>query len=177
MKNLFQLSLMISFLAVMQVSAAPFSGGCNYNSTESAQRGNTMDFVESAGIIYYDMNEVIEKTKVKDETVKEKMMAAFACYEDSLQRLSFTHAENLMSLRAATDNYQSYMESKDKAKIRGVFLEVQSSILKLRPITQRYEDELCDSLRAILSKKEMKNWDRFLKKTKKEKCPPMGRRH
>lgn len=144
-------------------------GGQAPSSGAPAGKMKTFDMEEAAGILRYDVAEVIKKTKVKDENQIMKIEKAFACYDDSLQRISFMLPMELMSLRDATTNMQTYAQEGNREKITAIM----NGLEKIRPITQRYDDKLNADLKAILDKKQLKRWMSYQKVIKHEKMPPL----
>ncbi len=132
------------------------------------------DFLEMAGVINYAAAEVIEETKVKDSEIKERVEQAFVAYNDSLHRIGFMHPESFMYLQEANGKIKGYMETQNREAIMQLMRGAQEHIQVIRPVAQRYEQQLNVSLEAVLSKKEMDRWTKYHEKIKKEKMPPVG---
>ncbi len=182
-------SLMLVFMLSLQLINAQGMGGRPGGGRPGMQDGQrpggaqrpgggpqmkAFDFLEMAGIINYSVADVIEETKVKEGDVKAKVEEAFVAYNDSLHRIGFMHPESFMYLQEANGKIKGYMETQNREAMMQLMRGSQEHIQIIRPVAQRYEQQLNASLGAVLSKKEMDRWTKYMEEIKKAKMPQMG---
>ena len=115
---------------------------------------------KAAGIYQYDIEKVIKKLKIIDDSAKVKISESLIDYNNKMYELSALHSATFQKLEADFDrNVQIAMRNRDRNQMNGVKAEIQRIIPPIRMIRpvrinsptntlRRFGDSIIFSLRS-----------------------------
>ncbi|PWD97612.1 hypothetical protein [Marinilabilia rubra] len=117
---------------------------------------------KAAGIFEYDIEKVIKKLKIIDDSIKSKVSESLNHYNSKIYELSILHAATFQKLEADFDrNVQIAMRNRDRNQMNGVKAEIQKIIPPIRMQVQNEEKLLNAAMTEILTEKQNKKWLRY----------------
>ncbi|MEO9570411.1 MAG: hypothetical protein ABJH82_02385 [Polaribacter sp.] len=170
MKNI--IFILITFLTYTILAQPPGGGGRRQQGT-SAQSNQTQKPVKfnasnMAGIFYYDIEDVIKKTKVKEENNQFLVSKELKNYNFKVKEISFLNSKKFTDLDAVVN---SIPQGGDIEVIKKLRTKIDELIKPVREDIHEMEKVLNDNLSKILSEKQFKKWLKYQKK-KKESIQP-----
>lgn len=170
MKNI--ILILITFLTYNLFSQPPGGGGRRQQgqSPQSNQTQKEFKFnaSEMAGIFYYDINEVIKKTKVKGENNQFLVSKELKNYNFKVKEISFLNSKIFTDLDEVANSISNRGDMEARKKMRR---KVDELIRPIRDEVHQMEKELNDNLEKILSEKQFKKWLKYQKKQKESFQP------
>ena len=120
------------------------------------------DAEKAAGIFQYDIEKVIKKLKIIDDSTKSKVTESLNHYNSKMYELSILHAATFQKLEADFDrNVQIAMRNRDRNQMNGVKAEIQRIIPPIRLQVQNEEKFLNNAMADFLTVKQNKKWLRY----------------
>jgi hypothetical protein len=117
---------------------------------------------KAAGIFEYDIEKVIKKLKIIDDSTKSKVSESLNQHNSKMYELSILHAATFQKLEADFDrNVQIAMRNRDRYQMNGVKAEIQRIIPPIRMQVQNEEKLLNDAMANYLNEKTYKKWLRY----------------
>jgi hypothetical protein len=117
---------------------------------------------KAAGIFQYDIEKVIKKLKIIDDSTKSKVSESLNHYNSKMYELSILHAATFQKLEADFDrNVQIAMRNRDRNQMNGVKAEIQRIIPPIRLQVQNEEKFLNNAMADFLTVKQNKKWLRY----------------
>jgi transcriptional regulator of met regulon len=102
---------------------------------------------KAAGIFQYDIEKVIKKLKIIDDSTKSKVTESLNHYNSKMYELSILHAATFQKLEADFDrNVQIAMRNRDRNQMNGVKAEIQRIIPPIRLQVQNEEKFLNNAM-------------------------------
>ena len=156
---------------------AQFRGGNRPQQNQQSQQNRKpvkFDASKAAGIFYYDVDVVIKKIKIKDETLKGSVTNALKKYNSKIRDISFTNSEKFKEIDAIAEampkgqGNSSGENSIDRKEVRN---NINQLIRPIRNEIRENEVELNKLLETLLSEKENKKWLKYQEKKKKSLQP------
>lgn len=121
-----------------------------------------------AGIFYYDIEEILKKLKLKDETKEALVSKALKNYNFKIKEISFLNSGKLSDLEVVVNSSFNVNESENREGMRE---QVEEVVRPIRENIDENEKELNLTLESILSEKQQKKWLKYQNK-KKESLKP-----
>lgn len=166
-KVLFILTAFLTF----NLYAQRGGGGRQQSQINEGETKSSVKEVKSSdlvGIIYYDTEEVIKKTKVKDEDTQYLIKKSIQNYNTKVQEISFLNSQTLTELNLVL---KASFQTQDPEARSEIKTKINDAIRPIRDEVSKSEKELNDSLKKILSEKELKKWVKYQKKEKESIQP------
>jgi hypothetical protein len=117
---------------------------------------------KAAGIFQYDIEKVIKKLKIVDDSAKVKISESLIEYNNKMYELSVLHSATFQKLEADFDsNVQIAMRNRDRDQMNGVKAEIQRIIPPIRMKVQKEEKLLNDKMANFLTEKQNNKWIRY----------------
>jgi hypothetical protein len=117
---------------------------------------------KAAGIYLYDIEKVIKKLKIIDDSAKVKISESLIEYNNIMYDLSVLHSATFQKLEADFDrNVQIAMRNRDRNQMNGVKAEIQRIIPPIRMQVQEEEKLLNDVMANYINEKTYKKWLRY----------------
>ncbi len=128
----------------------------------------------AVGIIVYDADEIIKKTKVKDKNTKYLITKAVNSFNQQLVEIKFINAEKLEEVTTLVNlKRKEAMANRNMEEMKSI----QSSAKELlKPIKQQVKAEekiLNNQFKELLNEKQFKKWEKY-QKAKKRALKPKG---
>ena len=149
----------------------------NQNRQFSDQREvKILKATDIAGILYYDVNKVIKKVKIKNDDLKKSVSKAFNDYNFKIKEISLLNADKLRVLdvlmksrrgsgrRGQNDDNETNKGDDFRQKMRKIIRPIRREIGENEVI-------LNETLKGLLSEKQMKKWLKY-QKAEKDKLKP-----
>ena len=124
-----------------------------------------------AGIFYYNVEDAINKTKVKKEKNKIKFTAALRKYNAKVKKVSFLNSFKLKELELLVNTANKNINSLEDDAKRDLSIRVQEVILPIRDSLAASEKILNASLENFLSSKQQKKWKKYQRSEKMKLIP------
>ncbi|WP_139957437.1 hypothetical protein [Flavicella sediminum] len=168
--------ILLAFVVLLTTNVfaqRPGGGGRQQNrnpQSEQTQKREKFSASNAAGIFYYDIDEVVKKTKVKDEQKQYQVKKALREYNAKIRELSFINTEkfealdilvNSMQKRTNSLGSQARDASGNKESVRK---KIGATIRPVKDEIRHNEKELNQFFESILSKKQLKKWLKYQKK-------------
>ena len=136
-----------------------------YLSDLNAQQPPDFNAQKAAGIFEYDIEKVINKLKISDDTPKEKALVALNAYNNVMLELSFEHASTFKELEKEFDrNVQIAMQRRDRSQMDGVKAKIERIIPPIRMQVAAEEKVLNEAMALILTEKQNDKWLKYQKR-------------
>ncbi|MFI3239418.1 MAG: hypothetical protein R3Y22_02350 [Bacteroidales bacterium] len=181
-KRILSLVCLVIALSAMCISAQPGGGG----GMGGGQRGGggmggpggggrppmdessaPKDFVESAGLFYIDLAEIVDECKIKDESVVAQITEIVNEYERTYNNITMTHFDKIDSLRTMQENPVS-LDPSDLT--RSAVKNPMQIVQELKKETIPMHLALTEQIDAVLvTKKEKKRWVSYYEDLCKDK--------
>ncbi len=128
----------------------------------------------AVGIIVYDADEIIKKTKIKDKNTKYLITKAVNSFNQQLVEIKFINAEKLEKVTTLVNlKRKEAMANRNMEEMKSI----QSSAKELlKPIKQQVKAEekiLNNQFKELLNEKQFKKWKKY-QKAKKRALKPKG---
>lgn len=124
----------------------------------------------AANIFYYNISEVPEKIKVKNESTESKTIKALRNYNDKIKKIAFLNSTKLQELDLIVNSAGKRLFS-DRDLAQRVRKKIEELILPLRDSVLGYEKVLNDTLKTFLSRKQHKKWLKYQRAEKRKLIP------
>lgn len=142
---------MILYLSLLEVNAQPGNMSPPDFNAEKA-----------AGIFQYDIEKVIKKLKIIDDSLMAKVTESLNDYNSKMNSLSLLHATTFQELEADFDkNVQIAMRNRDRSQMDGVKAKIQRIIPPIRKQVQEYEELLNSKMANYLTESQNKKWLKY----------------
>lgn len=197
MKNIFLIALLLFNFGFYAQGQRGGNGGGRQQQNQNRQQGGEKREVkefkasEAAGVFYYDVEKVVKKIKVKDESTKNKVKTALNNYNFKVKEIAFLNSDkfndldevmktmkgsNRGQLNRNENNDDEDLENPITNKKEGIRGKVQNVIRPIRSEIRENEKILNETLEGILSKKQNKKWLTYQEKIKEELAPKKPQR-
>lgn len=169
MKNI--LFILIAFLTLNLYSQRGGGGrrqqGQNPQS-EREQKQVKFNASNLVGIFYYDIEEVIKKTKVKDDKKRFSVRKELKNYNLKIKEISFLNSTKFADLDLVVNSASKNVGNEARMKMRKKVNEIISPI---RDEIHEIEKDLNNNLEEVLTEKQFKKWLKYQKKQKEGLMP------
>jgi hypothetical protein len=127
---------------------------------------------KAAGIFEYDIEKVINKLKIIDDSTKIKVSESLSDYNSKMYNLLIQHTTIFIELEADFDrNLKIAMRNRDRNQMDGVKAKIQQIIPPIRLKVYNEENVLNDKMANLLTEKQYKKWLRYQKGKKPSAIP------
>jgi hypothetical protein len=117
---------------------------------------------KAAGIFEYDIEKVIKKLAIVDDSTKSKVAESLNQYNSKMYELSILHTATFQKLEADFDkNVQIAMRNRDRSQMNGVKAEIQRIIPPIRMQVLDEEKLLNAAMAGFLTEKQNKKWLKY----------------
>lgn len=131
-------------------------------STLHAQQPPDFNAKKAAGLITYELGEVINKLKIDELGSRVEIGKALKVYNTKVDELSFANAEAFQELEDEFDrNVQIAMQRRDRSQMDGVKAKIQQVIPPVRKQILAEEQVLNEMMAGILTEKQNKKWLKY----------------
>lgn len=122
---------------------------------------------KAAGIFEYDVDEVIKKIKISNNSTQQSASKALNIYNNKMFDLSNEHASTFKRLEDEFDqNVQIAMQRRDRSQMNGVKTKIQQIIPPIRMEVTSEEKILNETMAKLLTEKQNKKWLSYQKRKK-----------
>ena len=133
----------------------------------NAQQPPDFNAETAAGLFEYDVEEVIEKLKIADDTTMQTVTKALNTYNSKIFDLSMEHASTFKALEDEFDkNVQIAMQRRDRSQMNGVKAKIQQVIPPIRMQVGAEENVLNEAMIILLTEKQNDKWLKYQKRKK-----------
>ncbi|PQJ77975.1 hypothetical protein [Polaribacter porphyrae] len=186
MKNILYLAI---FLLNFSVYAQPPGGGGGQRGERQNQQGQqdrekprVFKSAEVAGLFSYDVEKIIKKLKIKDETLETSVAKLLKDYNFEIKEITLLNADKFKDFdKLVNAEMQARRESgnqRTKNNTKGELREkIQEVLRPIRKEVREKEEKLNENLEAVLSKKQNKKWLKYQKKLKDKLKPKRAQRN
>jgi hypothetical protein len=117
---------------------------------------------KAAGLITYELDEVITKLKIKELDSQIEIGKALKVYNTKVDELVFANAATFQQLEDEFDrNVQIAMQRRDRSQMDGVKAKIQQLIPPIRKQILAEEQVLNEMMAGILTEKQNKKWLKY----------------
>jgi hypothetical protein len=117
---------------------------------------------KAAGIFQYDIEKVIKKLKIIDDSLMAKVSESLNDYNSKMNSLSLLHTATFQKLEADFDkNIQIAISNRDRSQMAGVKAKIQRIIPPIRKQVQEYEELLNSKMANYLTEAQNKKWLKY----------------
>ena len=167
------LLILLTFLTYTLFAQRPGGGRGGMQQGQNPQQERTQkpkEFKTSdvLGIFYYDIVEVIKKTKVKEENKQYSVKKALQNYNFKIKEISFLNAKKFADLDLLVN---STFKGNDRESMMEMRKKVDKVVHPIREDIHEYEKELNSTFKTLLSEKQLKKWLKYQKKIKESLQP------
>lgn len=180
MKRIIYLAILllnINFYAQRSGGGGGRGGGMqNQQGQQNSSKPRVFKSTEAAGLFSYDVEKVIKKLKVKDETTEASIAKLLKDYNFEIKEITLLNAEKFqdfdklvnaeMQIRRSSGNQRS-----SNNEDNGIREKIQKALRPIRSEVMEKEEKLNEDLEALLSKKQYKKWLKY-QKAEKDKLKP-----
>ncbi len=126
----------------------------------------------SAGILYYDIDETVDFVKIKDEETDRAVARALKSYNNKIKKIEFLNTENFEELDEMINGLLNAKPSRNKPAQRPEGKEhLKGLIGKVKKEITAEEEALNKQMLDILDDKQNKKWLKYQKKMQKTLLP------
>lgn len=129
----------------------------------------------SANIFYYELDEVVEKIKIKKDEIENASKKELRIYNNRIKDISFLNFQKLQELELLVNSFSEKSYS-DRELVLKVRKKMQETISPIRDSISKNEKELNANLKNVLSKKQFKKFLKYQKNMKKSLLPKPPKR-
>jgi len=146
------------------------------NSRQSQRHGEReapkFNAKNAVGILKYDYERVLKKTKVKKAKKKKRVAKIISDYNHTIAEISFLHAEDLK----ATESFVAIKRAaakanRDREAMHFIQQEAMEKLIHIKHKVRKAEQVLNKRLALVFSEKQLHKWRR-LQRTRKENLKP-----
>lgn len=120
--------------------------------------------IEKARIIKYDIEKVIKKLKITEDSIINDVSNHIATYNKEMNNLLFLHSKTLADLETEFDrNVKIAIQNRDRSQMSGVKNKIKQIIPPIRNEVSEHEKVLNEALENILTEKQNKKWMKYQK--------------
>jgi len=124
------------------------------------------------GILMYDFERVLKKTKIKKAKKKSRLAKIISDYNHTIAEIKFLHSDDLR----ATENFVALkraiaMTNRDRDAMHYIQQETMEKLTHIKHKVRKAERVLNNKLTLILSEKQYHKWNRFQRKSKESLKP------
>lgn len=136
--------------------------GQSQNQMQAQSEQPKFNAAHAIGILLYDHDRVIKKTKLKNPGKKRNVVKIISDYNQTIRELKFLHSEEFR----ATENYvaikrEAAKVNGDRAEMRLIQLEAVEKLNHIKDKVLRAEQVLNDKLAGVFSEKQNHKWLRL----------------
>ena len=124
----------------------------------------------AANIFYYQVDEVIDKVKIKKDKTENATRIALRAYNNKIKDISFLNSQKLNELESVINSLGDQIRTNPDIG-RRLRKNIETLILPIRDSIEKFEKKLNGSLNIVLSKKQYKKWVKFQKNEKRKLLP------
>ena len=136
-------------------------------SMTQAQQPPDFEAEKAAGIFEYEVEKVIEKLKITDDSTKQSVKDALYTYNKEMFNLSLENATTFKDLNDEFDrNVKIAMQNRDRSQMDGVKAKIQQVIPPIRKQVAAEEMVLNNTMKGVLSEKQNEKWLKYQKRKK-----------
>jgi len=134
----------------------------------NAQRPPDFNAEKAAGIFEYDIEEILKKLSISNNTPKQKVTEALNNYNNKMYNLSIEHSSIFKELDDEFDrNVKIAMQRRDRSQMNGVKAKIKRVIPPIRMLVVAEEKILNDAMAMMLSEKQNNKWLKYQKRKKR----------
>ena len=147
-------------------------GGRSPNQMHGERELPKFNSENAVGILKYDYERVLKKTKVKKVAKKNRVAKIISDYNHTIAEISFLHTEDFK----ATENFVAIKRAEAKANrdrdaMHYIQQEAMEKLIHIKHKVRTAEQLLNDKLELVLSEKQQHKWLR-LQRARKESLKP-----
>lgn len=126
----------------------------------------------AVGILKYDYEKVLKKTKVKKDSKKNKVTKIIADYNHSIAEIMFLHTDEFRAIeKFVAIKRETAKANRDREAIPFIQQEAMEKLIHIKRKVRNADRVLNDKLELVLSEKQLQKWHR-LQRTRKESLQP-----
>lgn len=127
---------------------------------------------KAVGILKYDYERVLKKTKVKKAAKKNRVAKIISAYNHTIAEISFLHSEELKAIeRFVALKRAAAKGSRDREAMQSIQSEAMEKLTPIKHQVRKAERVLNDKLMQVFSEKQYHKWRR-MQRTRKENLKP-----
>ena len=147
-----------------------------FYSQEEAPKPPKFDSSDRAGIIYYEVDEVTDNIKVKDEDLYSDVSKVIRKYNRKVKEVAFLNSKNFVELdvminEALNSDRSIQPDLEEQKKKQEESKHLLTVIPDVRKQMKGFNIELNKGLEGVLSKKQYSKWLKYKKKKIKTLLP------
>ena len=124
----------------------------------------------AANIFYYNIEEALDKSKIKKEKIKLQAAKFIRVYNDKVKTISFLNSPKLAEIELLVNSIER--PSRENLEFRrSIGKKIEETVIPIRDSISSHEKKLNDSLKVIVSKKQFKKWLKHQKRKKRSLIP------
>ncbi|MFR9496043.1 MAG: hypothetical protein SNI51_09010 [Rikenellaceae bacterium] len=135
-------------------------GGGQGQPMPQQQRKIEVNFTGSAGYFFIDVEEALDKIKLKKNPSKvDAVVEVITRFNSTHQHVVEANRIDVDNLEFAQDNLEAVQG--DMTAMREIMMQVGESSRKIKPIMVEAHKRLVDEITPLLSEKELKGWSKY----------------
>lgn len=163
-------------LTVNLINAQPPGGGGPPRDGMSSGRPEmpVFDAQKSMGIMSYDTHEVLIKVKIREVSKRQRAGEIFYNYSRAMDKLYFANKVELDALeKEVRSKRQMAAKSRDQSSMQNMNQMIDRRMSAIKQEARKLDEKLNLHLLDILSKKQLKKWNKYQRKQKEALVPTM----
>jgi len=167
---LFSVILLMTSSIVAQ--RGPGNRGQSQNQRQGERELPKFNAENAVGILMYDYERVLKKTKVKKAKKKSRIAKIISDYNHTITEIKFLHSEefrateNFVTIKRATAK-----ENRDREAMRFIQQEAMEKLIPIKHKVHKAVQVLNEKLALVFSEKQLHKWRR-LQRARKENIKP-----
>lgn len=129
----------------------------------------------AAGIFYYNVDEALKKSKIKDDALKLTTAKELRSYNDRIKEISFLNSFKLVELETLVNSIGKDLNGLNGDQRLTLRTRIQELILPIRDSVVETEKKLNNKFEQLLSAKQNRKWLNYQKKQKNKLIPKQTR--
>jgi len=126
---------------------------------------------DASGIFYYNVKEVVNKSKIKKDNIKLITTNAIRKYNDKIKEISFLNSFKFKELETLINGISKDASTLSEDQRMNLRSKIEEIIVPIRDSVVKYEKTLNDKLEQSLSEKQNRKWLKYQKQQKRKLIP------
>ena len=165
-------SVMLLMTSSIVAQRGQGKGGRSQNQMHGERELPKFNAENAVGILKYDYERVLKKTKLKKVKKKSKVAKIISDYNHTIAEITFLHSDELR----ATENYVAIKRAEAKANrdrdaMHYIQSEAMEQLIHIKHKVHKAERVLNDKLTLVFSEKQYHKWSRLQRKRKENLKP------
>jgi len=160
----------VMLLMTSSIVAQPGKGGRPQNQMHGERELPKFNAENAVGIVKYDYERVLKKTKLKKAKKKSRVAKIISEYNHTIAEIKFLHSDELR----ATEKFVALKRAETKANrdaMHYIQQEAMEKLIHIKHKVRKAERVLNDKLNFVFSEKQHHKWSRLQRKSKESLKP------